>query len=58
MSFSTIYVPKGGMCSTCIHANRNCANLPFHTMPVIKVHDLVRFVRCTEHKPKTTGAPQ
>ena len=41
--------PKGGMCSACAHAERDCSALPFSDMPLIEVVDNVRIVRCTAH---------
>ena len=47
---AVVYQPKGGMCMTCKHMLvRNCSNLPFHNMPMIRLTELVAIVRCTEH---------
>lgn len=45
--------PKGGMCCICAWQRRNCAALPFETMPVIGVDTATgaNIVRCTEHLP-------
>ena len=48
------YQPKGGMCMTCLRGlTRNCANLPFDTMPVIEVDKATgaKIVRCLDHEP-------
>ena len=51
----TTYQPKGGMCMTCQHNDRDCSALPFHSMPVVDRYYLeseaypVARVRCTEH---------
>ena len=42
--------PKGGMCVACVHAKRNCSNLPFETMPPIQRDDKTVIVRCTDFK--------
>lgn len=53
------YQPKGGMCLTCVHKDRNCSHLKFDEMLVIDKESLLggRFieniVKCSEHvKPK------
>ena len=54
----TNYHPKGGMCLTCGHAQRNCSHLPFSTMPVIERYDRVARVRCTGYvRAPTTQEP-
>ena len=30
-----IYHPKGSMCATCAHKDRDCSNLKFHSMHVL-----------------------
>ena len=45
----TTYQPKGGMCMTCQHKDRDCSALPFHNMPMIRLDVFVCIVRCTEH---------
>jgi hypothetical protein len=45
------YMPKGGMCMTCIHRSRDCSGLPFATMPIISIaRNRVAIVKCTEHE--------
>ena len=47
------YIPKGGMCATCIHTDRNCMGLSFSKMPIIsRTEDLI-IVKCTEYERKT-----
>lgn len=41
--------PKGGMCFSCAHRERDCSALPFWDMPVIETVDGVRIVMCTDH---------
>lgn len=48
--------PKGGMCRTCQHAQRDCSTLPFDQMPVIKRTPGAIIVRCTQHKRRADGA--
>lgn len=43
------YIPKGGMCATCVERESDCSQLPFDTMPIIRVDDDVKVVRCTHH---------
>lgn len=33
---TTIYHPKGSMCATCVHKDRDCSNLKFHSMHVLE----------------------
>jgi hypothetical protein len=49
MTTPTSYTPKGSMCMSCQHAQRDCSALPFAFMPVITRHGDVAVVRCTEH---------
>ena len=47
------YQPKGGMCATCRYAKRDCSDLPFASMPVIKVYPYgTKAVRCKEWERK------
>jgi len=44
------YIPKGGMCATCIWINANCSHLEFKTMPAIGTTAKGEIiVRCTAH---------
>lgn len=46
-------VPKGFMCVSCTHVNRDCSHLPFDTYrPIIKHKDGVIEVKCEEFKRK------
>ena len=42
--------PKGGMCSTCKHCNRDCSHLDFDKMSVISKPDIFGavIVKCTD----------
>lgn len=31
-----IYHPKGAMCATCVHKDRDCSGLKFHSMHVLQ----------------------
>jgi hypothetical protein len=42
--------PKGGMCTTCTHAHRDCSHLPFSTMPPLSNDKQTVIVRCTDFK--------
>ncbi len=44
------YQPKRSLCFNCIHRDRDCSALPFHTMPVVEQVWAVRIVKCTEYK--------
>ena len=39
---------KGGMCTTCVHAHRDCSYLPFSTMPALARDAQTVIVRCTD----------
>lgn len=43
-----IHQPKGGMCSACRHAQRNCSALPFASMPILARDGHTIVVRCTQ----------
>lgn len=44
------YIPKGGMCSTCIWLNADCSHLEFETMQAIGTTAKGEIiVRCTAH---------
>lgn len=50
MSRNPHYIPKGGMCGNCVHAERDCSHLPFSTMPVISTPTQgLSIVRCAEY---------
>lgn len=55
------YQPKGGMCFTCLHKDRDCSNLKFDEMRVFHTELLdgaikSHIVICTEHvKPNLPG---
>lgn len=43
------HYPKGGMCASCKHRNRDCSHLNFAAMRVIERHaEDVWIVRCTD----------
>lgn len=43
--------PKGSMCASCEHAQRDCSHLPFSYMrPVKKYSDGTVSVICTEYE--------
>lgn len=42
-----LYIPKGGMCRTCIYKGADCSRLPFPGMPVIERSQETTTVRCT-----------
>lgn len=45
--------PKGSMCASCKHADRNCSHLAFNSMrPTKKYSDGTVAVICTEHERK------
>lgn len=44
------YIPKGSMCRTCTHRDRDCSHLPFKDMRVMSMHREVSIVRCTEYQ--------
>lgn len=50
----TEHYPKASMCLVCEHAKRDCSNLPFHTMQVLrKDADDRKAVKCNEFKRRT-----
>jgi len=55
------YQPKGGMCLTCAHKDRNCSHLKFDEMKVIQKELLAGVIKshiviCTEHvRPNLPG---
>lgn len=52
------YQPKGGMCRTCQHAQRNCSALPFDQMPAIERTPAAIIVRCAKHQRRPDSAQQ
>lgn len=44
------HIPKGSMCMSCRHAERNCGHLDFSRMPVMSQGSGWVVVRCTEFK--------
>ena len=53
---TVLHQPKGGMCRTCQHAQRNCSALPFDQMPAIERTPTAVIVRCTEHQRRPDAA--
>lgn len=53
---TVLHQPKGGMCCTCQHAQRNCSTLPFDQMPVIERTPSAIIVRCTHCQRRADGA--
>jgi len=47
---SGMHIPKGGMCRTCTHRDRDCSTLPFKDMRVISMCQDVSIVRCTDYQ--------
>lgn len=46
----TKYRPKGSMCWACANLNKDCSQLPFHTMKVIKFDKCgTKVVKCNEY---------
>ena len=44
------YIPKGGLCMNCANFRRDCSQLDFAKMHVIKIYpDGVKAVKCTEY---------
>lgn len=52
------HIPKGGMCRTCAHRDRDCSSLPFRSMQVISKSKDVSIVRCTEYQRAEQEASQ
>lgn len=48
--------PKGGMCASCTHQQRDCSALPFDQYPIIQRYNYngkpVAIVKCVEFKRK------
>lgn len=48
------YQPKGRLCATCKHAQRDCSELEFDLMPVLSKQTIdgkpVNIVKCLEHE--------
>ena len=42
------YIPKGGMCATCKHQDRDCSHLPFNEMRIIDYNETLAVVKCDE----------
>lgn len=52
------YQPKGGMCMSCQHKARDCASLPFASMPVIDKYGSTAIVRCIQHLKLKDAKPE
>lgn len=46
------YIPKGGMCISCINWLKDCSHLKFSAMPVLVKDKDVAVVKCIEYKKK------
>ena len=53
------YIPKGGMCATCISKEYDCSTLDFSAMPRISKGDRdgIVIVRCTAYEKGHTATP-
>ena len=49
MSAEYQYIPKGGMCASCKHVDRNCSSVDFSRCRVIKVDkaERLKVVKCS-----------
>ena len=43
----THHQPKGGMCMSCQHVNRDCSWMDFESMPKMKQAEELVIVKCT-----------
>ena len=47
-----MYQPKGSMCMSCIHTERDCSFLDFSKMPILVSMKDIAIVKCTEFEAK------